>query len=316
MQLSTILRFLVFLVFISLFSCQGNPELRAGEGYVDVKGGRMWYRIIGDGRETPLLLTHGGPGGTSRAFYQLAPIAEDRPIILFDQLGSGRSDHHTDSTLLTVENFVEQVAALKSHLGLKDFYLHGHSWGTALALEYYSKYPEGIKALIFNSPYFSTPIWKADADTLILTLPDSVQAAIKTGEESGDFESPGYKMANTVYAKNFGIRNTRLTSELDTVPAPSSSFIYNYMWGPTEFTATGTLKTYNNIESLKRVTVPTLFITGEFDEARPQTVRYFQTLVGGSQMKVIDGAGHGTMHDNRVQNIEAIQSFLASLEKK
>jgi proline iminopeptidase len=243
-----------------------------------------------------------------------AELGADRPIILFDQLGSGRSDHNEDTTLLKVDNFVSQVAALKTELGLKDFYLHGHSWGTALALEYYSRHPEGIKGLIFNSPYFNTRIWKADADTLIMTLPDSVQQAIKVGEQSGDFKSPGYLLANEVYARNFEVRKTRLTSDLDTVDSPGSTFIYNYMWGPTEFTATGTLKTYDNLDDLTRVSVPTLFITGEFDEARPKTVRSFQGLVPGSMFVVIDGAGHGTMHDNREQNFRAIKTFLDSLD--
>jgi proline iminopeptidase len=304
----------VFVLVLILLGCQSRQQLKPGEGFVNVKGGRVWYRIIGEGKGTPLLLTHGGPGGTSRGFYQFAPLGKDRPIILFDQLGSGRSDHHEDTTLLTVENFVAQVDALKDALGLREFYLHGHSWGTALALEYYGKHPEGIKALIFNSPYFNTAIWKADADTLIMTLPDSVQQAIYEGEKTGDFQSGAYLMANEVYAKNFGVRTTRLTSELDTVPAPGNKFIYNYMWGPTEFTATGTLKAYDNIAGLKRVTVPTLFITGEFDEARPKTVHYFQTLVPRSKLVVIAGAGHGTMHDNREQNIGAIQTFLGSLD--
>lgn len=313
---NTFLSILAITFVLALSACQSRPALKPAEGYVDVEGGRVWYRIIGDGTGIPLLLTHGGPGGTSRGFYQFAPLGNDRPLILFDQLGSGRSDHHEDSTLLTVDNFVEQVAALTAHLGLKKFYLHGHSWGTALALEYYTKHPEGVKALIFNSPYFSTPLWKADADTLILTLPDSVQQAIRAGEETGDFASASYQMANEVYAKHFGVRKTRLTSELDTVPAPGNRFIYNYMWGPTEFTATGTLKSYDNLSGLNKITVPTLFITGEFDEARPATVSYFRSLVPGSKLVVIEGAGHGTMHDNREQNIAAIKSFLDSLDAR
>lgn len=279
-----------------------------------MEGGKIWYRILGEGSGIPLLMTHGGPGGTSKYFYQFAPLSQDRPIIIFDQLGSGRSDHHTDTTLLNVSNFVDQVHALKTHLGLKEFYLHGHSWGTALALEYYSKYPAGIKALIFNSPYFNTRIWKADADTLIASLADSTQLAIKIGEQTGDFLSPAYTMANTVYDKNFGVRKVRLTTDLDTFAAPRNAFIYNYMWGPTEFTATGTLKTYDNLESLKKVKVPTLFITGEFDEARPSTVAYFQSLIPGSKLQIISGSGHGTMHDNREENMEAIGSFLKLLD--
>ena len=309
-------RLFTIILFALLTGCKSTPALKPGEGYIKVNGGKIWYRIMGEGRQTPILMLHGGPGGTSKSFYQFASLSEDRPIIIFDQLGSGRSDYHTDTSLLKVENFVEQVEAVKNTLGLKEFYLHGHSWGTALALEYYLKYPAGIKAIIFNSPYFSTSVWKADADTLISTLPDSIQMAIKTGEKNKDFESPAYKNANEVFAKNFGLRKTRLISELDTVPAKGNSFIYNYMWGPTEFTATGTLLNYDRVSSLKSITIPTLFITGEFDEARPATVKRFQSLVSNSKFVVIAGAGHGTMHDNRSENINAISNFLKEIEHK
>lgn len=301
-------------VVSSLVGCESRKGLQPGEGYVAVKGGRVWYRVIGEGRGTPLLLTHGGPGGTSRSFYLFSPLGNDRPIILFDQLGSGRSDHHEDTTLMTVQSFVEQVHALKTELGLREFFLHGHSWGTALALEYYDQYPEGIQGIIFNSPYFNTRLWKADADSLIRTLPDSVQQAIREGEASGNFASPAYLMANELYAKNFGVRTSRRTSELDTAQAPGNSFIYNYMWGPTEFTATGTLKTYDNLQALKRVAVPVLFITGEYDEARPVTVQQFHEMLPQSKFVVVEGAGHGTMHDNLDRNLSAIKSFLDSLD--
>lgn len=304
-------------IIVAIFSgCKSTPQLKAGEGYVNVKGGKIWYRILGEGKKIPILMLHGGPGGTSRSFYQFASLGEDRPVIIFDQLGSGRSGYHTDTTLLKVDNFVEQVEAVKTSLGLKEFYLQGHSWGTALALEFYLKYPKGIKAIIFNSPYFNTSLWKADADTLVSTLPDSIQLAIKTGEKNHDYESAAYKNANEVYSKNFGIRKTRLTSELDTAISKGNEFIYNYMWGPTEFTATGTLINYNRVQSLKSIKMPTLFITGEFDEARPTTVKYFQSLVPNAKYVMIEGAGHGTMHDNRSQNISAIKNFLAEIELK
>ena len=309
-------RLFTIILFALLTGCKSTPALKPGEGYIKVNGGKIWYRILGEGRQTPVLMLHGGPGGTSKSFYQFASLSEDRPIIIFDQLGSGRSDYHTDTSLLKVANFVEQVEAVKNTLGLKEFYLHGHSWGTALALEYYLKYPKGIKAIIFNSPYFSTPVWKADADTLISSLPDSIQMAIRNGEKNNDFESPAYTHANEVYDKNFGVRKTRLTTELDTVPAKGNKFIYNYMWGPTEFTATGTLLHYDRVNSLKTINIPTLFIAGEFDEARPATVRYFQSLVPNSKFVVIEGAGHGTMHDNRNANISAIKNFLNEIERK
>jgi len=290
-------------------------QLKEGEGKTNVHGGQVWYRVIGKGKGIPILMLHGGPGGTSRSFYQFASIGNDRPIILFDQLGSGRSDYHTDTSLLTIPFFIEQVQSIVKKLQLESFYLHGHSWGTALALEYYLQHPKGVKGIIFNSPYFSTALWKKDANMLIKTLPDSIQIAIAEGEKTGNFNSAAYINANSVYAKNFGVRNARLTSELDTIMAASNGFIYNYMWGPTEFTATGTLINYDRVKQLKRIKVPCLFITGEYDEARPETVRYFSKLVKKSQFGIIEGAGHGTMHDNKLKNIQLIQDFIASVEQ-
>jgi hypothetical protein len=36
--------------------------MKAGEGWVDVTDGRVWYEVVGSGDATPLLVLHGGPG--------------------------------------------------------------------------------------------------------------------------------------------------------------------------------------------------------------------------------------------------------------
>ncbi len=307
--------FFIISLFILSFGCQNQVGLQPHEGYVEVEGGEIWYKVLGEGTATPLLLIHGGPGGTHRYFYELEPLSKERPIILFDQLGTGRSGYHTDTTLLKVDKFVEQVHQLKKHLKLDEFYVLGHSWGAALELEYYQAHPEGIEAIIFSSPYVSTPIWTADADTLIMNLPDSVQAYIAVAEESGDYASKEYQYANDLYWSRFGLRSEFKQHPLDTVPAPSNSFIYNYMWGPSEFTAVGTLKNYDNSEALNDVKVATLFVTGEYDEARPETVRRFHQMVPGSQFAVIENAGHSTARDNSEQYNEVIKAFMNKLEE-
>ncbi|GAA5037838.1 proline iminopeptidase [Marivirga lumbricoides] len=306
--------FFLFAVIIS-YGCKSQQELTAHEGYVEVEGGKIWYKVLGEGTATPLLLMHGGPGGTHRYFYELEPLSKERPIILFDQLGTGRSGYHTDTTLLKVDKFVEQVNQLKKHLKLEEFYLLGHSWGAALELEYYQAHPQGIKAIIFSSPYVSTPIWTADADTLIMQLPDSVQAYIAEAEATNNYNSTAYQYANELYWSQFGLRSEYKRHPLDTVEASGNSFIYNYMWGPSEFTATGTLKNYDNVQALKAVEVPALFVTGEYDEARPATVKRLQKMVPNSKFAIIDDAGHSTARDNSQQYNEVISQFLKGLEE-
>lgn len=308
------------LILLLISSCtfnakQSNPFLQQGEGFVEVEGGKIWYGIMGDGDNTPLLCLHGGPGGTGKSYYNLSEISKKRPVIIFDQLGTGRSDHHQDTTLLKVEMFVKQVKAIKSELKLNEFYLLGSSWGAALALEYYTHHPEGIKGIIFNSPYFSTPIWTEDAAKLVAGLPDSIQTAIRIAERDSVFDTDAYISANGFFASRHGRRKELVKHPYDTVESNRNTFIYNYMWGPSEFTATGTLRNYDNIQSLKKVKVPALFTTGEFDEAIPETVNKLSQMVDDSRFVIIPDAGHFSLNDNREAVVKAIQEFLKHQNK-
>jgi len=301
-------------IILSLAGCRSNPALAPTEGTIEVTGGKVWYRIIGEGNETPLLLLHGGPGGTSWSFYTLAELSEDRPMILFDQLGSGRSYTDMDTSLMTLDSYVEQLKEFTTALGLNEFYLLGHSWGTTLGLAYYTGYPEGIEAMIFNSPCFSTQLWIRDADSLIGTLPDSIQVVIDDAIEKKEFDTPEFRQAERVYNRNFLLRGEVIFNAFDTAPAHMNTEIYETMWGPCEFIATGTLKDLDLVHMLDDIEVPTLFVTGEFDEASPSTVRYFQSLTPGSKFELIEGAGHATMHDNLPQNLQVIRDFLNELD--
>lgn len=315
-------------LFIVLIACQtpkqGNPSLQPGGDYVDIQGGKVWYGVMGAGDATPLLCLHGGPGGTSKSFLSLAKLSKERPVILMDQLGSGLSSFHEDSTLLTVENFVEQVKAVKEALNLNEFYLMGHSWGTALALEYYTAYPDGVKGIVFNSPYFSTSTWIKDTDILVSSLPDTIQEAIAVAEANYEFESQAYKDAMDVFFKNFLVRKDKdywptLSYQLidpayDSVEVKGNSYIYNYMWGPSEFSPTGTLLDYENTDALKAISVPVLFTTGEYDEARPETVEHYTSLVGNATFITIPDAGHGSSRDNQSAYLKAHRDFAKRID--
>jgi proline iminopeptidase len=90
--------------------------------------------------------------------------------------------------------------------------------------------------------------------------------------------------------------------------------VYRYMWGPTEFNATGTLKTYDRIERLRELTLPVLFLAGEFDEARPATVRGFAARVPGARFELIRGAGHAFPIDEAEQAVRVLGAFLSEVD--
>jgi proline iminopeptidase len=285
------------------------------EGFIEVKGGKIWYRIDGEGDKTPVLLLHGGPGSSSFYLEPLKELSQDRPVIFLDQLGCGRSTRITDTTLMTIEQNVEQLEQVRKALKLDKFYLYGHSWGTMLGMDYYVKYPKGIQGLIFSSPLFSTKIWTDDADTLIATLPEATQKAIRESERQKNYANEAYKEAMEVYYKAYVRRSDKSKSQQDTAAKFFGENVYNFMWGPSEFTATGNLLNYNRLKDLPKITVPTLLTAGEYDEARPSSVRYYTSLIPGAQFKEIPQAAHSTMMDNPKEYIGVLREFLKKMDE-
>ena len=76
----------------------------ADEGFIELEHGRIWYRRSGGGDALPILLLHGGPGA---AAYYLEPLEErlaaHRPVVVYDQLGCGRSDMPDDPSLWKID---------------------------------------------------------------------------------------------------------------------------------------------------------------------------------------------------------------------
>ena len=87
---------------------EAGPRVEPGEGLVPVEGGTVWYKVFGTGSGTPLLMLHGGPGAPSEVFEPLAKrLGRDRPVIIYDQLGTGRSRGPHDTKLWTEHRSVE-----------------------------------------------------------------------------------------------------------------------------------------------------------------------------------------------------------------
>ena len=78
---------------------------------------------------------------------------------------------------------------------------------------------------------------------------------------------------------------------------------------------TSPLKNYDRSDRLAEIEIPVLFVAGRFDEAKPATTKYYQSLVPGSRFAMIAGAGHLTMQDDPAQHNKVIEGFLNSVEK-
>lgn len=289
-----------------------SPE----EGYVQVTGGRVWYRIEGSGTAIPLLVLHGGPGATHHYLKPLGALADERPVVFYDQLGSGRSDRPTDTTLWRIERFAEELAQVREALGLDEVHLLGHSWGTMLAVDYLLTRPAGVRSVILASPALSTARWLADADTLVRTLPDSLQRIIARHEAAGTTADPEYQGAVMAFYQRYLARRLPWSADLDSTFQGFGTPLYHYMWGPSEFTATGTLQSYDRTGRLGELALPVLFTTGRYDEAMPGTVAFYQLQVPGAKLTVLDNSAHITMHDEPERYAEIVRAFLREVESR
>lgn len=296
---------LLFLLCCLRSSCQ---DLTPREGFVQVEGGKVWYKIVGEGKGTPLLLIHGGPGSSScKGMPTYTMLSDERPVIFYDQLGTGNSERVWDTALWKPSRFADEIDSLRKALGLKALHILGHSWGGAVLIEYLSRKPAGIKSAIFAAPLISTSVWISDAKILVSKMPKAVQDSISKYERLKDYEAVSYIAAtDSFYARHL----YRKGEPICVTGGPENDSIYKYMWGPTEFTATGTLKNYDRSKDLERLNLPVLFIAGQYDEARPETMKKFQAKVKGSKLLIIPGSGHGLYRDQPILYTEALREFL------
>lgn len=287
----------------------GGPAAAAMEAQLPIQGGHIWYRRSGTGTGTPVILIHGGPGVSSFYLKPLEALGDDRPVVRYDQLGSGHSEVVNDTTLFTLPRFVAELDSLRAALGYEKVHIVGHSWGTILGFEYYRAHPEHVASLTLASPVMSSAAWARNAAKLVATLSDSARSAIAERERMQDYDAPDYVAAVNEYFGKYVVRRP-VEEDADSITKTMNNTLYRYMWGPSEFTVTGTLRSYDVVRQLRRVKVPTLYTVGQFDEAGPQVVAGYAKATPGARLEVIPDAAHITTWDNPEAMLRVVRDFL------
>jgi proline iminopeptidase len=125
--------------------------VREGEVEAD-DGARLYYRVEGEGRDT-VVVVHGGPSlGLAYLAPDLVPLARGRAVVHYDQRGIGRSTPLRDPERLSIERHMQDLDALRAHLGLERLSLLGHSWGGMLAARYAAAHPERVERILLLDP--------------------------------------------------------------------------------------------------------------------------------------------------------------------
>jgi L-proline amide hydrolase len=294
-----------------------------GEGHITWGNHRTWYRVDGDldtSANLPLVVLHGGPGAPSYYLNSLAELADTgRPVVLYDQLGCGRSDRVTEapSDFWTIDLFKRELTTLLDALGIADgYHLYGQSWGGMLALEHAFTHPSGLKSLVLANSLASTALWTSEAKRLVADLPSDVQATLERHESAGTTDSDEYTEAMLVFYARHLCRIDPFPDDLmQTFSAlMEDNRVYASMWGPSEFTCTGSLGSWDVTARLSEIDVPTLILSGRHDEATPAVVQPLHEGIAGSEWVVLENSSHSSHVEEKELTHQVVTDFLERVE--
>ena len=279
------------------------------EGYLDLPNGQVWWRREGDGDALPILLLHGGPGAAS---YYLEPfaerLAEHRPVIIFDQLGCGRSDQPDDPALWTLDRACEEVDDVRAALGLEHCHLLGQSWGGWLAIEYLCRGTTGIDRVVLASTSASMRQFGEESLRLIHALPPAVCETILELSEARQYDDPAFVAASMEFYRRHVCRlDPWPEAMILTADELDGNQVYLTMNGPNEFTLVGTLKDWDRQADLSRIAQPTLITCGRFDEITPACSETILAGIPDGRMVVFEESAH-------CAHLEELELYTATVE--
>jgi proline iminopeptidase len=281
----------------------------------------VWTKRIGHNPHIKVLLLHGGPAAGHEymeAFESFFP-QEGIEFYEYDQLGSSYSDQPTDSSLWTIDHFVEEVEQVRKALGLEknNFYLLGQSWGGILATEYALKYQDHIKGLIISNMMASCPDYGKYADVLAKQMDPKVVAEIKQIEAAKQYNSPRYEelLIPHFYKKHI----CRLEDWPDPVVRSFKHLnkeIYTMMQGPSEFGISGRLANWDRKADLPKITVPTLIIGARYDTMDPDHMKWMSTQVKQGSYLFCPNGSHMAMYDDQQTYMKGVISWIKEVDNR
>jgi len=294
-------------------------HLNIQEGFVPVEDGyRVWYRSVGGGAEredVPLLCLHGGPGVPHDYIENMAAMASTtRRVIFYDQLGCGYSDLPDDTARWQIPRFVDELATVRRELGLERVHLLGQSWGGMLAIEYALTQPRGLESLVLANTASNIALWIAEANRLREQLPPGVNATLLKHEVVGTTDDPEYQTAMDVFYDRHVIRIKPIPEFVQRGFDKLSKPVYYTMNGPSEFHVIGTIKNWNRTDRLSELHVPTLIVSGRYDESTPVINEIMHRGIAGSEWVVFEQSSHLAHVEEEALYMQTVLAFLHTVE--
>lgn len=281
----------------------------AHEGFVELEHGRVWYRRSGGGDAVPILLLHGGPGAASHYLEPLEQgLSKHRPVVVYDQLGCGRSDKPDDASLWTLDYFTSEVDQVRDALGLAECCLLGHSWGGWLLIDYLCRSPRGVRKVVLASTSSSTASFVEHCRRLMADLPPPHAEVLL----AGDLDDPRHEAAEQAFLQRHLCRiDPPPDCVLRSIASLEGNEVYRIMNGPNEFTVIGRMRNWTRDDDLHRITQPALITYGRYDELGEPCALAIKNGIAHAELIRFDGSSHMAHIEEMEAYCAAIESFLA-----
>lgn len=259
-----------------------------------------------------IIFLHGGPGGASKDKYKTGFDPQKQRVIFFDQRGSGQSTPSGSLQHNTTAELVEDISTIADQLGLDQFWLHGNSWGSTLALAYALAHPKRAAGLAIGGIFTGSKSETAwiDKGQFQNFYPDVWQAYLQRTPKEHRHDPSAYHFdkilnGNAQEQKLSGYAYDMLESgvvALDDGPRKTDFDDYDPAGIRIEihYLANGCFMPEEHIlQKAHQLTMPVFIVQGRYDMVCPPIIAYrLHEAIKGSQLYWTQ-SGHRVEHEGQ-----------------
>lgn len=283
-----------------------RARLRDTEIFFDIEGAGL---VAADGamieRPTAFVI-HGGPGADHSGLKsRYGGLARKAQLVYFDHRGQGRSARG-DISRYTLDENVEDMEALRGHLGLGPIVSIGTSYGGIVAMAHAARYPASVSHLVL----VATAAHKGmlvRAKEIIRERGTAEQLQLFEDVLAGRFSSQDHMLHYfEVMAPLFSRRVIPSLFADGLKRAILSPEAQNRAFGPG-----GCLRDFDLRTELSRIVAPTLILAGRYDWiCAPEFSEEIHRLIPGSDLRIFEGSSHNIAGDEPQELLDVIAGFL------
>jgi proline iminopeptidase len=289
------------------------PTLPPEKGHTfQAPGATIYVEVLGTAGGAPLVVVNGGPGFDHTYEHVAMPsltsawdlLARQRKVVFYDQRGNGRSGALKAGQSCTLADQIEDLEAVRAHLGVDKIDLLGHSWGGFLVMAYAARHPEHIRHLITVDS--AAPKW-TDTVTLFKDI-------FPEGQERAD----GFAFADALGDTDANAAGLREYFHwLFYAPEKRDVFLQAVGDGvftkPVNESIEHDLARFDLTPELAKFKFPTLVITGRYDiNVAPSVAYKMHKAIRNSRFVVFEKSGHLPFFEEPEAFTRQIEGFLGA----